>query len=101
MGCLLIVKYLSGFYNKLEHTDIESFKHKVFKGDTILNVTYNAHKDRVNRTISNRLCAFAMSSGDGHCSWSYFLNNFLPMETVNIPVDSLIREFIGSGCFNR
>ena len=30
-----------------------------------------------------------------------FLNNFLPMETVNIPVDSLIREFIGSGCFNR
>ena len=30
-----------------------------------------------------------------------FLNKFLPMETVNIPVDSLIREFIGSGCFNR
>ena len=30
-----------------------------------------------------------------------FLNNILPMETVNIPVDSLIREFIGSGCFNR
>ena len=30
-----------------------------------------------------------------------YLNNFLPMETSNIPIDSLIREFIGSGCFNR
>ncbi len=30
-----------------------------------------------------------------------YLNNFLPMETANIPIDSLIREFIGNGCFNR
>ena len=30
-----------------------------------------------------------------------FLNNFLPMETTSIPIDSIIREFIGSGCFNR
>ena len=30
-----------------------------------------------------------------------FLNNFLPMETSNIPVDSIIREFIGNGCFLR
>lgn len=30
-----------------------------------------------------------------------FLNNFLPMETTNIPVDSIIREFIGNGCFYR
>ena len=30
-----------------------------------------------------------------------YLNNFLPMETSNIPIDSLIREFIGNGCFNR
>ena len=30
-----------------------------------------------------------------------FLNNFMPMETTNIPIDSIIREFIGSGCFNR
>lgn len=85
MGLIMFSQFLrqggttiSGFYNELEHDDIESFKHKVFKGDTILNVTYNAHKDRVSRTISNRLCAFAMSSGDGPCSWSYFLNNFLP-----------------------
>ncbi len=30
-----------------------------------------------------------------------YLNNFLPMETSDIPIDSLIREFIGNGCFNR
>lgn len=30
-----------------------------------------------------------------------FLNNFLPMETSNIPINSIIREFIGNGCFNR
>lgn len=30
-----------------------------------------------------------------------FLNNFLPMETTNIPIDSIIREFIGNGCFYR
>lgn len=30
-----------------------------------------------------------------------YLNNFLPMETSNIPIDSLIREFIGNGCFYR
>ncbi|MBO5477592.1 MAG: nucleoside kinase [Clostridia bacterium] len=30
-----------------------------------------------------------------------YLNNFLPMETSNIPIDSLLREFIGNGCFSR
>ncbi len=30
-----------------------------------------------------------------------YLNNFLPMETSSIPIDSLLREFIGNGCFNR
>lgn len=30
-----------------------------------------------------------------------FLNNFLPVETGEIPVDSIIREFIGDGCFYR
>ena len=29
------------------------------------------------------------------------LNNFIPLETSDIPIDSIIREFIGSGCFNR
>ncbi|MCX8074665.1 MAG: nucleoside kinase [Clostridia bacterium] len=30
-----------------------------------------------------------------------FLNNFLAIGTENIPIDSLMREFIGSGCFDR
>jgi len=30
-----------------------------------------------------------------------FLNNFIPLETENIPINSIIREFIGSGCFSR
>lgn len=84
MGLIMYSQFLrqgaticSGFYNELVHTNVDEFKHKVFKGDTILNVTYSAHKDRVKSTVSNRLCAFAMSSGDGPCSWSYFLNNFI------------------------
>lgn len=87
MGLIMFSQFLrqgattiSGFYNELVHEDPIEFGHKVFKGNTILNVTYNAHKDRVMNTVSNRLCAFAMSSGDDPCSWSYFLNNFLPDE---------------------
>ncbi len=30
-----------------------------------------------------------------------YLNNFMPMETSNIPIDSIVREFIGNGCFYR
>lgn len=30
-----------------------------------------------------------------------YLNNFTPLETANIPINSIVREFIGSGCFNR
>lgn len=30
-----------------------------------------------------------------------FLNNFLPMDTKEIPIDSIMREFIGGGCFDR
>ncbi len=30
-----------------------------------------------------------------------YLNNFLPIETGGIPIDSIIREFIGNGCFYR
>lgn len=30
-----------------------------------------------------------------------YLNNFLPIETSNIPIDSIMREFIGNGCFFR
>lgn len=84
MGLIMFSQFLrqgattiSGFYNELVHKDPIEFSHKVFKGNTIFNITYNAHKDRVMNTVSNRLCAFAMSSGDDPCSWSYFLNNFI------------------------
>lgn len=30
-----------------------------------------------------------------------FLNNFLPIRTDDIPIDSIMREFIGGGCFER
>ena len=30
-----------------------------------------------------------------------YLNHFLPIETSNIPIDSIVREFIGNGCFYR
>ena len=30
-----------------------------------------------------------------------YLINFTPLETGNIPINSIIREFIGNGCFNR
>lgn len=30
-----------------------------------------------------------------------FLSNFLPMDTKEIPIDSIMREFIGGGCFDR
>lgn len=30
-----------------------------------------------------------------------FLNNFLPIETKEIPINSLVREFIGDGSFSR
>lgn len=30
-----------------------------------------------------------------------YLNNFLTIETTNIPIDSILREFIGNGCFYR
>lgn len=29
------------------------------------------------------------------------LNNFLPIETTHIPSDSILKEFIGNGCFKR
>lgn len=84
MGLIMYSQFLrqgsticNGFYDELVHNNFDEFSHKVFKGDTILDITYVAHKSRLERTVSNRLCAFAMSSGDGPCSWSYFINNFL------------------------
>lgn len=85
MGLILYSQFIrqadttiSGLYNVVMHDDVETFKHEVFKGDTILNIHYVADEDKVLSTVSTRLCAFAMSSGSDPCSWSYFLNNFLP-----------------------
>lgn len=71
---------ISGLYNQLIHEDAEEFKHKVFSGKTTFMIHYVADIDKALKTVSNRLCAFAMSSGTGPESWSYFLNRFLPNE---------------------
>lgn len=69
---------ISGYYNLLMHDNPNEFKHKVFKGDTTFMIHYVADIDKVRRTITNRLCAFAMSSNDGPSSWNYFIKRFLP-----------------------
>lgn len=81
---------ISGLYNELLHkeTSIEDFKHKVFKGNTTFMITYVAHESKAIQTVTNRLCAFAMSSGHGADSWNYFLKNFIPH---NISLDEFIR----------
>jgi hypothetical protein len=77
---------IKGLFNKLKHENynINHFSDKVFKGNTTFIINYSANRNKVNQTISNRLCAFAMSSGTGPESWSYFLNNFL---SPNITVE--------------
>ena len=70
---------VSGFYDILEHSDPEEFKHKVITGSTEMMINYVAHKDRVKKTVSNRLCWFSQSDGDEQDSksWSKFLNLFI------------------------
>jgi nucleoside 2-deoxyribosyltransferase len=69
---------VSGFYNEIMHSDADEFPHRVFKGGTIIKTHYVADIDKALSTVRTRLCAFAMSSGDGPESWSHFINNFLP-----------------------
>lgn len=90
MGLILYSQFIrqsdtciSGLYNILIHNDPDKFSHKVFKGGTIFKIHYVANKYKVMSTVSTRLCSFAMSSGDDPCSWSYFLNNFLPDDVTN------------------
>lgn len=85
MGLILYSQFIRqadtrvcGLFNEIIHSDPEEFKHKVFKGGTILNIHYVADITKALSTVKTRLCAFAMSSGNDPCSWSYFLNNFLP-----------------------
>lgn len=80
---------ISGLYNELIHSDPDKFKHKVFKGGTVLNIQYVADIDKIKSTISTRMCAFAMSSGTGPDSWSYFINKFLPKGISRNPEEFL------------
>lgn len=70
---------VKGLFDELYHTDPEEFSHKVFTGETLLKVTYLAHKDKVKKTVSNRLCWFSQSDGseDDPRYWSKFLNIFI------------------------
>lgn len=97
MGLILYSQFIrqtdtiiSGLYDLVMHEDINDFKSKVFKGSTEFMITYMAHEDKVRRTVSNRLCAFAMSSGDKPSSWSYFLNNFLKNVTSPLELAKLL-----------
>lgn len=74
---------ITGLFSDLEHNDSEEFSHKVFKGETVCNVTYVANKFRVLQTVSKRCCNFAANSGDGPGSWSHILKVFL--DSVNTP----------------
>lgn len=86
MGLILYSQFIrqadtdvKGLYDMLGHSNPEQFKHKVFTGETIIDVTYLAHKDRVYKTLSNRTCWFSQSDGDetNPYYWSKFLNTFL------------------------
>jgi len=70
---------VTGLWSELVHSNTEEFKHKVFTGDTLLKVTYLAHKDRLYKTIKNRVCWFSQSNGseDDPHYWSKFLNAFI------------------------
>jgi len=70
---------IQGLYNLIMHTDPNEFSHKVFKGDTLIQTTYMAHRSRVQSTLSNRSCWFSMSDGmpDDPGSWSKILELYL------------------------
>lgn len=71
---------VSGFLNEVMHENLVEFSHKVFKGSTTFMIHYVADETKAMKTVSNRLCAFAMSSGTGPESWTYFLTRFLPKD---------------------
>lgn len=75
---------ISGLYSDLKHNNPEEFSHKVFRGDTLCNITFVAHKSKVMSTISKRSCNFAANSGNGPGSWSGFIEKFLDsVETLD------------------
>jgi len=81
MGLLLYSQFIrqkdtiiKGLFDEVIHDDIDIFKHKVFYSGTELKVTYTADIDKFMRTVRNRSCNFAMSSGNGINSWSRILD---------------------------
>lgn len=71
--------------------------------DYIYNSSLN-YEPSVMKTFAQPLLLQVDSSSEYYSEarrlYSY-LNNFAPLETGDIPINSIIREFIGSGCFNR
>lgn len=97
MGLILYSQFIrqtdsiiKGLYNIIEHKDANAFSHEVFKGNTEFMITYVADKLKLNKTVSNRLCAFAMSSKTDPSSWSYFINKFLPDGLTPIEFSKLL-----------
>lgn len=81
---------ISGLFSDLEHDNSEEFLHKVFKGETVCDITYVANKYRVLQTVSKRCCNFAANSGGGPGSWSHILTTFL--DSAKTPDD--LREIL-------
>lgn len=83
MGLILYSQFIRqadcdvrGLYDALIHTSPVEFKHRVFTGETLLNVTYTAHVDRLKHTLKDRLCWFSQSDGDelNPNYWSKFIS---------------------------
>ena len=73
----------------------------------VITIFYNSslnYEPSVMKTIAQPLLLQVDSSSEFYSEarrlYAY-LNNFTPLETGNIPINSIIREFIGNGCFNR
>ena len=106
MGLLLFSQFIrqqdsciKGLYDMLSHNDSETFKHKVFYSSTPIMITYITDIARFNRTISNRLCWFSMSSGDDINSWSPIVDIMLK----NMSLDGFAKMIpckIKDGCID-
>lgn len=106
MGLLLFSQFIrqqdsciKGLYDMMAHTDVEEFKHKMFYASTPIMVTYVSDISRFNRTISNRLCWFSMSSGNGINSWSSIIDIILR----NMPLHEFAKMIpckIKDGCID-
>lgn len=72
---------ITGYYNIMDHSNIEEFKNKVFLGKTTIDIGCLTSKDKMMQTISNRCCAFSMNKGNGNDSWNHIISMFLKTYT--------------------